>query len=128
MKFTHAVELTIRGHDRLDEAMHAGYFFYILVGTSSQVCGNRLFHIPSGSDDFLPLLACDPQLLQLHVRDPEERPKIRFGGQGLMVAAYLSLGVSLIILPKVVLFFYQVKANNASLWTEAFNYLYSINS
>lgn len=33
-KLTNAMELTIRGHDQLDEALHAGYFFYILVGTS----------------------------------------------------------------------------------------------
>lgn len=125
MKLTHAVELTIRGHDRLDEAMHAGYFFYILVGTSRFV-GIDSFIYPVALTTFSHFLPVIHNYYNYMYET--QRNALNFGGQGLMVAAYFALGVSLIILPRVVVFFYQVKAKNASLWTEAYNYLYSINS
>ena len=119
------MELTIRGHDQLDEALHAGYFFYILVGTSRFV-GIDSFIYPVALTTFSHFL---PVLHNYYKYMHETKSNaLNFGGQGLMVAAYFALAVSLIIVPRVGVFFYQVKASNSSLWTETQNYLYSKNS
>ena len=121
----HVIERLIRGHDSLDESLHAGHYFWILVGTQ-RFLSMDMFIYPLFIlcwCYFIPIILNH----STYVNDKNIN-KGNFTGSLAMFMVYLAAGFLCVILPKVVVLFYQINKMGASVTTELYNYAFSVES
>ena len=119
------LERVIRGHDHLDESLHAGFYFYILLGTQ-RFLSMDMYIYPLFTLSwcyFLPLILTHSSYVSA-----KKNKNMQFTGPLAVVMAYLATGFTCVIIPKVVVLFYQASKMGASVTAEFYNYVFSIDS